>query len=42
MGRGASDRGQKLWEKKFSIGHIGGRKGPGIVKGIGGYIYRRL
>ena len=28
--------GQKVYEKKFSTGHIGGKQGPGIVKGIWG------
>ena len=30
---------QKAMAEKFSIGHIGGRQGPGIVKGMGAYIY---
>lgn len=31
--------GQKVYEKKFSIGHIGGNRRPGVVKGIGGPVY---
>ena len=34
--------GAKGMGEKFSIGHIGGRQGPGIVKGIGGLYNRRL
>ena len=29
----------KAYREKFSIGHIGGKQGWGIVKGMGAYIY---